>query len=56
MTEDGFALVLTTQIRGKIVLRLCPINPRTTEDDVRKTLLKLDQIARSLNSSPDRSE
>jgi aromatic-L-amino-acid decarboxylase len=48
MTDDGFALVLTTQIRGKIVLRLCPINPRTTEDDIRQTLLKLDQIARRL--------
>ncbi len=51
MTENGFALVLTTQIRGKIVLRLCPINPRTTEDDVRKTLSILDQIAQSLNST-----
>jgi glutamate/tyrosine decarboxylase-like PLP-dependent enzyme len=50
MTDDGFALVLTTQIRGKIVLRLCPINPRTTEDDVGTTLVKLDEIARDLNS------
>jgi glutamate/tyrosine decarboxylase-like PLP-dependent enzyme len=48
MTKDGFALVLTTQIRGKTVLRLCPINPRTTKEDIRNTLAKLDRIATSL--------
>jgi glutamate/tyrosine decarboxylase-like PLP-dependent enzyme len=49
MTDDGFALVLTTEIRGKTVLRFCPINPRTTEEDIEKTLTKLDEIARSID-------
>ena len=49
MTDDGFALVLTTEIRGKVVLRFCPINPRTTEDDISKTITKLDEIAQAIN-------
>ena len=48
MLRDGFAMIVTTQITGKIVLRFCLINPRTTQQDVRETLNRLDQIARSL--------
>jgi len=32
--EQGFGLVLTTELRGQAVLRLCTINPRTTEEGV----------------------
>jgi len=32
--------------RGKTVLRLCTINPRTTEEDVAKTVEALDEHAR----------
>jgi aromatic-L-amino-acid decarboxylase len=46
MQEQGFALVLTTELRGKTVLRLCTINPRTTEEDIAKTVEALDEHAR----------
>ena len=46
MQEQGFALVLTTELRGQTVLRLCTINPRTTEDDIAKTVKALDEHAK----------
>ena len=46
MQEQGFALVLTTELRGQTVLRLCTINPRTTENDLSKTVAALDENAR----------
>src|SRR5262249_13869915 len=48
MLRDGYAMIVTTQIKGKIVLRFCMINPRTTQKDVRETLNRLDQIGRSI--------
>ncbi|MSP82671.1 MAG: decarboxylase [Alphaproteobacteria bacterium] len=41
MLDDGFALVTSTLIRGRTVLRLCTINPRTTEGDLAATLARL---------------
>lgn len=41
ITEDGFAAVSTTTLRGRAVLRLCTINPRTTEADLEETLRRL---------------
>jgi glutamate/tyrosine decarboxylase-like PLP-dependent enzyme len=46
MEEQGFALVLTTELHGQTVLRLCTINPRTTEEDIAKTVEALDGHAR----------
>src|SRR5260221_6885063 len=46
MQEQGFALVLTTELRWQTVLRLCTINPRTTEEDIAKTVEALDEHAR----------
>ncbi len=39
--RDGFAAVTTTRLHGRSVLRLCTINPRTSEDDVAETLDRL---------------
>ena len=36
--EDGYAAPSTTVVRGRVVLRLCTINPRTTFEDVDATL------------------
>ena len=47
MQEQSFALVLTTELRGQTVLRLCTINPRTTEEDIVKTVEALDKHALS---------
>ncbi len=38
---DGFATVTSTVLDGRSVLRLCTINPRTTEDDIRATIERL---------------
>ncbi|MFL6353862.1 MAG: pyridoxal phosphate-dependent decarboxylase family protein [Bryobacteraceae bacterium] len=45
MLQDGFALVTSTVLRGRTVLRMCTINPRTTDSDVGLTLKKLDRLA-----------
>jgi aromatic-L-amino-acid/L-tryptophan decarboxylase len=46
MAEDGFAFANSTMLRGQTVMRLCTINPRTTEDDVRATIKQLEQFGR----------
>jgi len=41
ITADGYALVTSTTLRGRTVLRLCTINPRTTLEDIRGTLERI---------------
>ncbi len=41
LAEDGYATLTTTRLRGRSVLRLCTINPRTTPDDIETTLKRL---------------
>ncbi len=41
VTRDGFAAVTSTRLRERSVLRLCTINPRTTEDDIEATIERL---------------
>jgi len=48
MIQDGFALITSTVLRGKTVLRTCTINPRTTEEDIKESLKRLDGFAREL--------
>lgn len=47
---DGFTLVSSTRLGGRTVLRLCPINPRTTEDDLRASIDRLADLAGRLAS------
>jgi glutamate/tyrosine decarboxylase-like PLP-dependent enzyme len=44
--KDGFALITSTVLQGRTVLRACTINPRTTEADIEETLERLDRMAR----------
>jgi glutamate/tyrosine decarboxylase-like PLP-dependent enzyme len=44
MIEDGFAMVSSTVLRGRTVLRMCTINPRTTPEDIRQTILRLNRL------------
>ena len=46
LLEDGFALITSTILRGRTVLRTCSINPRTTEADIQASLERLDSFAR----------
>jgi glutamate/tyrosine decarboxylase-like PLP-dependent enzyme len=41
LTRDGYAALSTTVLRGRSVLRLCTINPRTTEQEITQTLARL---------------
>jgi glutamate/tyrosine decarboxylase-like PLP-dependent enzyme len=45
MLAEGFALATSTVLNGRTALRLCTINPRTTEADIERTLQWLDQLA-----------
>jgi glutamate/tyrosine decarboxylase-like PLP-dependent enzyme len=45
--RDGYAFLSSTVLRGRTVLRMCTINPRTTEEDVRSTVRLLDELGRS---------
>jgi len=49
--EDGFAMVSSTTLRGRKVLRLCTINPRTTEADIEKSVARLGEIGSALIAS-----
>ena len=46
MMKDGYALLTSTELRGRACLRLCTINPRTTEEDIIETVRRLDKFAR----------
>lgn len=48
LAEDGFAMLSTTVLEGRTVLRLCTINPRTTEEDVRETVRRLESFGGEL--------
>ena len=41
LSESGFATLSTTELAGRNVLRLCTINPLTTESDLAETLKRL---------------
>lgn len=49
--EEGFAVLSTTILNGKVVLRMCTINPRTTKDDIEKTIIRLENYALALSKS-----
>jgi glutamate/tyrosine decarboxylase-like PLP-dependent enzyme len=48
-TRGGFAMLSTTEVCGRAALRLCTINPRTTDDDVRETVRLMARIGRGLS-------
>lgn len=45
MLRDGFAFLTSTTLQGKTALRLCTINPRTTEEDIIQTIDRLEKFA-----------
>jgi glutamate/tyrosine decarboxylase-like PLP-dependent enzyme len=48
MKANGFAMVSSTVLRGRTVLRLCTINPRTSEADICETLAKLGRMGQEI--------
>ena len=51
MVADGYAAPSTTEIDGRVVLRLCTINPRTTDEDVARTIARMEALSESCASS-----
>jgi aromatic-L-amino-acid decarboxylase len=47
MVQDGYAAPSTTELDGRVVLRLCTINPRTTFEDVERTIERMEQLSES---------
>ena len=46
ITASGYAQVFTTDLQGKKVLRMCTINPNTTQEDICHTIEMLNNIAK----------
>jgi glutamate/tyrosine decarboxylase-like PLP-dependent enzyme len=42
---DGYAAPSSTVLRGRTVLRLCTINPRTTDGEIDETVRRLTALA-----------
>ena len=47
MVDDGFAAPSTTEVGGRVALRLCTINPRTTFEDVERTIERMEELSGS---------
>jgi hypothetical protein len=48
MIEDGFVFASSTTLRGQTVLRLCTINPSTTEDDILRSVRRIEQLGQQI--------
>jgi glutamate/tyrosine decarboxylase-like PLP-dependent enzyme len=45
---DGYAAPSSTVLHGRSVVRLCTINPRTTEQEIRETIRRMDALAHAV--------
>ncbi|MBI5085704.1 MAG: aminotransferase class V-fold PLP-dependent enzyme [Acidobacteria bacterium] len=45
MMASGYALLTSTIVSGRTALRLCPINPRTTDEEMNETIARLESLA-----------
>ncbi|WP_199328178.1 pyridoxal phosphate-dependent decarboxylase family protein [Cylindrospermum sp. FACHB-282] len=48
---EGFALVNTTILKERKVIRMCTINPRTTVEDIRETISRLNKLAKLIDKN-----
>ena len=48
LIQDGFAMLSSTVLQGRTALRLCTINPRTTDEDIRATIERLEYLSKKL--------
>jgi aromatic-L-amino-acid/L-tryptophan decarboxylase len=48
MTDEQYAFVSTTILKGRKVIRMCIINPRTTREDVLTTINKMNAYGESI--------
>ena len=45
IVRDGYLMLSTTQLRGRTVLRLCAINPRTTDEEIERVVERIEALA-----------
>jgi glutamate/tyrosine decarboxylase-like PLP-dependent enzyme len=45
MVADGYAAPSTTEVGGRVALRLCTINPRTTDEDIERTIERMEALS-----------
>ena len=55
ITASGYAGVYTTELKGKKVLRLCILNPETSEEDICSILHWLNACCQKLLPSSSRT-
>ncbi|HEY8022135.1 MAG TPA: pyridoxal-dependent decarboxylase [Thermoanaerobaculia bacterium] len=54
LRADGFAVITSTRLGGRTALRLCTINPRTTDDDLAGTIERLERLGGELAATETR--
>jgi aromatic-L-amino-acid/L-tryptophan decarboxylase len=47
MVADGYAAPSTTEVDGRVALRMCTINPRTTVNEIEETIWRMDALSGS---------
>ena len=52
LSESRVAFIGTTVLKGIKVLRMCPINPRTDQEDLDRTMAKLEELGETLTGPP----
>lgn len=50
--DDGYAMVVSTRLGERTVLRMCTINPRTTRHDIQETFERLERLSQQLVLTP----
>jgi glutamate/tyrosine decarboxylase-like PLP-dependent enzyme len=45
LTADGLAVLSSTEVHGRVALRMCTDNPRTTRGDIEATIGRLSELA-----------
>jgi aromatic-L-amino-acid decarboxylase len=50
MREDGYALVMSTALNRRPVLRLCPINPNTNAGEIEETIARLGRFSATMSA------
>jgi hypothetical protein len=48
MIADGYAMISSTVLRGRVALRMCTLSYRATEADVQETVRRLSAYAQQL--------
>ena len=47
ISQSGFAMITTTELHGKIALRMCPIHPQLTSEDLTQTIELMNDFVKS---------